>query len=132
MIRVSSPGATRATFAGMGVLSAASADFCGRPVVATSPKSVASTLRSVTGRSGVDLSGSTRSRMPKSAANLASGGFSSVRTLSGNDDVLESVRPASSFNGAGSTMRKDSFSGRPGPNVTLVIASSSSFASFAL
>ncbi len=62
----------------------------------TWPGSTGSTLRTVTGSNGFSLSGSTRSRIPKSAANLASGGFSSVRTLSGKERALASARPASS------------------------------------
>ena len=50
---------------------------------------------------GFSSSGSTRSRMPKSAANFASGGFSSVRTRSGNERALASARPASSLRSVG-------------------------------
>ena len=120
-ICMSSPRFTCTTCPGIGA-SFAAGDFAGAGgrTVATSPGSTGSTLRTVTGRSGVSPPGSTRSRMPKSAANFASGGFSSVRTRSGNDRALASGRPASSFNPSGSSIRNCCFSGSPGPNVTPV------------
>ena len=108
---MSSPGATRATRAGTGAV------VCDASV-AIWPPTTGSTLRSVTGRSGIALPGSTRSRMPKSAGNFASGGFSSVRTVSGNDDALLNGRPASSLRPAGNSSRNFCRSGNPGPKVT--------------
>ena len=79
-------------------------DDAGR-TTADAPASTGSTLRTVTGSIGFSFFGSTRSRMPKSAANLASGGFSSVRTASGNERAFASGRPASSRSPSGSSMR---------------------------
>ncbi len=111
----------RTTLPGIGasfdVAPFAGASDAGR-TTADAPASMGSTLRTVTGSIGFSFFGSTRSRMPKSAANFASGGFSSVRTASGNERALASVRPASSFRPSGSSMRKRCFSGSPGPNVT--------------
>ena len=44
--------------------------------------------------------------MPKRAANFASGGAGSVRTVSGKRFAFDSGRPLSSMNPAGSVMRK--------------------------
>ncbi len=123
-IFISSPGATRAIAPGIvpaavaAVASAAAAFGAGLPSVPTVPAIVGSTLRTVTGSSGGAPPGSRLSRMPKSAANLASGGNSSVATFSGKADALASARPASSFNPAGSSIRNAVFSGRPGPKLT--------------
>jgi hypothetical protein len=96
------------------------------------PAIFGSRLRTVTGSSGFAPPGSLLSRMPKSPGNLASGGSSSVCTLSGKLAALVSTRPASSLRLAGISSRNAIFSGRPGPNVTASIASTSCpFGSFA-
>ena len=100
-IVASSPGAMRATRPGTGARSPAGAV---RTTLAA-PGIDASTLRTVTGSIGFAPSGSVRSRMPKSEANFASGGASSVRTASGNERAFASVRPASSASPPGSSMR---------------------------
>ncbi len=146
-IFMSSPGATRATSPGIvpaavgavAVVPVAAGASFGAPeaaaLVPTVPAIVASTLRTVTGSSGTAPPGSTASRMPKSAGNLASGGSSSVATLSGNDEALASGRPASSLRPAGSSSRNAVRGGRPGPKLTRSMPSPSplpaSFGSFA-
>ena len=71
--------------------------------------------------------------MPKSAANLTSGGFSSVPTLSGNDAAFDKRRPASSLSSSGSSIRNEVCSGKPGPKLTLAMPlPSSDCATFAL
>jgi hypothetical protein len=77
----------------------------------------------VTGSRGAAPPGSRDSRMPKFAGNFASGGSSSVATLSGNAVALASVRPASSVSPAGISSRNAVYSGNPGPNVTVSTAS---------
>ena len=120
-ICMSSPRFTCTTCPGIGASAAAAA----ARTTLTWPGSTGSTLRTVTGSIGFSLSGNTRSRMPKSAANLASGGFSSVRTLSGNERALASTRPASSRSPSGTSIRNCWRSGNPGPNVTVSMPSSS-------
>jgi len=124
---ISSPRFTCATCPGIGASFAAD----GARTAATCPGSTGSTLRTVTGKSGTSAPGSTRSRMPKSAANLASGGFSSVRTASGKLRALASVRPASSLSPSGNVIRNCARSGSPGPNDTDSMPSPASFGSCA-
>ncbi len=113
-------------------IGASFAALAGARTTVDAPESTGSTLRTVTGSIGFSFFGSTRSRMPKSAANFASGGLSSVRTVSGNARAFASVRPASSFSPSGSSIRKRCFSGSGGPNVTDVTPlPSSSFGTFA-